>query len=115
MEGIHSVDVSLIIGDVIYEELVSIAEEAGLDYTTGDEPSEFEMQEKEDKQVLALLRKKLDAVEPGSEADDAGVETMRQVEDMLAEPQEEEQQDTEEMPMMEAPVEEAPRGLMARG
>jgi len=39
---------------------------------------------------------------------------MRQVEDMLAEPQEE-QQDTEEMPMMEAPVEEAPRGLMARG
>ena len=114
MEGIHSVDVSLIIGDVIYEELVSIAEEAGLDYTTGDEPSEFEMQEKEDKQVLALLRKKLDAIKPGSEADDAGVETMRQVEDMLAEPQEEEQ-DTEEMPMMEAPVEEAPRGLMARG
>ena len=115
MEGIHSVDVSLIIGDVIYEELVSIAEEAGLDYTTGDEPSEREMQEKEDKQVLALLRKKLDAVEPGSEADDAGVETMRQVEDMLSEPQDEEQQDTEEMPMMEAPVEEAPRGLMARG
>ena len=113
MEGIHSVDVSLIIGDVIYEELVSIAEEVGLDYTTGDEPSEFEMQEKEDKQVLALLRKKLDAVEPGSEADDAGVEIMRQVEDMLAEPQEE--QDTEEMPMMEAPVEEASRGLMARG
>jgi hypothetical protein len=115
MEGIHSVDVSLIIGDVIYEELVSIAEEAGLDYTTGDEPSEFEAKEKEDREVLTLLRKKLDAVEPGSEADDAGVETMRQVEDMLAEPQEEELQDTEEMPMMEAPVEEAPRGLMARG
>ena len=114
MEGIHSVDVSLIIGDVIYEELVSIAEEAGLDYKTGDEPSEVEAKEKEDREVLALLRKKLDAVEPGSEADDAGVEIMRQVEDMLAEPQEE-QQDTEEMPMMEAPVEEAPRGLMARG
>ena len=115
MEGIHSVDVSLIIGDVVFEELVSIAEEAGLDYTTGDEPSEREMQEKEDKQVLALLRKKLDAVEPGSEEDDAGVEIMRQVETMMAEPQEEEQQDTEEMPMMESPVEEAPRGLMARG
>jgi hypothetical protein len=113
MEGIHSVDVSLIIGDVIYEELVSIAEEAGLDYKTGDEPSEFEAKAKEDQEVLTLLRKKLDAIKPGSEADDAGVETMRQVEDMLAEPQEE--QDTEEMPMMEAPVEEAPRGLMARG
>ena len=114
MEGIHSVDVSLIIGDVVFEELVSIAEEAGLDYTTGDEPSEREMQEKEDQQVLALLRKKLDAVEPGSEEDDAGVEIMRQVETMMSEPQEE-QQDAEEMPMMEATVEEAPRGLMARG
>ena len=113
MEGIHSVDVSLIIGDVVFEELVSIAEEAGLDYKTGDEPSEFEAKEKEDKQVLALLRKKLDAVDPESE--DTGEELMRQVETMMAEPQEEEEQDTEEMPMMEAPVEEAPRGLMARG
>jgi len=113
MEGIHSVDVSLIIGDVVFEELVSIAEEAGLDYKTGDEPSEFEDKEKEDKLVLAMLRKKLDALDPESE--DTGEEFMRQVETMMAEPQEEEQQDTEEMPMMEAPVEEAPRGLMARG
>ena len=112
MEGIHSVDVSLIIGDVVFEELVSIAEEAGLDYKTGDEPSEFEAKEKEDELVLAMLRKKLDALDPESE--DTGEEMMRQVETMMAEPQEEEQ-DTEEMPMMEAPVEEAPRGLMARG
>jgi protein-tyrosine-phosphatase len=113
MEGIHSVDVSLIIGDVVFEELVSIAEEAGLDYKTGDEPSEFEAKEKEDELVLAMLRKKLDALDPESE--DTGEEFMRQVETMMAEPQEEEQQDTEEMPMMESPVEEAPRGLMARG
>jgi hypothetical protein len=113
MEGIHSVDVSLIIGDVVFEELVSIAEEAGLDYKTGDEPSEFEAKEKEDQLVLAMLRKKLDALDPESE--DTGEEFMRQVETMMGEPQEEEQQDTEEMPMMEAPVEEAPRGLMARG
>lgn len=113
MEGIHSVDVSLIIGDVVFEELVSIAEEAGLDYKTGDEPSEIEAKEKEDELVLAMLRKKLDALDPESE--DTGEEMMRQVETMMAEPQEEEEQDTEEMPMMEAPVEEAPRGLMARG
>jgi len=113
MQGIHSVDVSLIIGDVVFEELVSIAEEAGLDYKTGDEPSEFEAKEKEDELVLAMLRKKLDALDPESE--DTGEEFMRQVETMMAEPQEEEEQDTEEMPMMEAPVEEAPRGLMARG
>ncbi len=113
MEGIHSVDVSLIIGDVVFEELVSIAEEAGLDYKTGDEPSEIEAKEKEDELVLAMLRKKLDALDPESE--DTGEEMMRQVETMMAEPQEEEEQDTEETPMMEAPVEEAPRGLMARG
>ena len=113
MEGIHSVDVSLIIGDVVFEELVSIAEEAGLDYKTGDEPSEIEAKEKEDKEILALLRKKLNEMDP--ESKDTGEEMMRQVETMMAEPQEEEQQDTEEMPMMEAPVEEAPRGLMARG
>lgn len=113
MEGIHSVDVSLIIGDVVFEELVSIAEEAGLDYKTGDEPSEIEAKEKEDELVLAMLRKKLDALDPESE--DTGEKMMRQVETMMAEPQEEEEQDTEEMPMMEAPVEEAPRGLMARG
>jgi hypothetical protein len=97
----------------VFEELVSIAEEAGLDYKTGDEPSEFEAKEKEDELVLAMLRKKLDALDPESE--DTGEEFMRQVETMMAEPQEEEEQDTEEMPMMEAPVEEAPRGLMARG
>jgi hypothetical protein len=96
----------------VFEELVSIAEEAGLDYKTGDEPSELEAKEREDKLVLAMLRKKLDALDPESE--DTGEEMMRQVETMMAEPQEEEQ-DTEEMPMMEAPVEEAPRGLMARG
>lgn len=121
MAGIHSVDVSLIIGDVVYEELVTIAEEAGLDYRTGDEPDKFEVKEREEQSTLAMLRKKLNSIEPGSEEDDAGVEIMRQSADMLEGGTEEEDtpmmgdaevQEEEEMPTMEA---EAPRGLMARG
>jgi len=119
MEGIHSVDVSLIIGDVVFEELVSIAEEAGLDYKTGDEPSEVEAKEKEDKEVLALLRKKLNEMDP--ESVDTGEEFMRQTADLMENPvmSPDDMDVQEEEPMMEAPLEEmqqeAPRGLMARG
>jgi hypothetical protein len=127
MEGIHSVDVSLIIRDVVYEELVSIAEEAGLDYKTGTEPSELDIKEKNDQQVLSLLRKKLAAIEPGSKEDDAGVELMRQTEQAMQSGGESDMDETmmhegEESPeveMMEEQVEvqqqEQPRGLMARG
>ena len=136
MEGIHTVDVSLIIRDVIQEEIVSIAEEAGIEYLMGDEPDETELKEKEEQQILALIRKRLKSIEPGSEEDDSGVELMRQSADMLEAPDDMEDdyvdepmdseapvdmtqdvmiQEDEEMPMMDAPEEEAPRGLMARG
>jgi len=127
MEGIHSVDVSLIIRDVVYEELISIAEEAGLDYRTGEEPDTEELQQKEDQNVLTLLRKKLDSIEPGSEEDDSGVDLMRQTEQALmgdeatmedepASMEEPMAMDTE-APMMEQQEEVMPqqRGLMARG
>ena len=119
MEGIHSVDVSLIIKDVIKEELTTMAEEAGIDYTVGNEPDEAALKEKEDQQVLALLRKKLSEIEPGSTEDDSGVEIMRQTADMMEDsdamepPMMDEPQQQQEMPM-EEPT-EAPRGLMARG
>jgi len=117
MEGIHSVDVSLIIGDVIKEEFISIAEEAGIDYVTGDEPSEMDIKEKEEQEVLALLRKKIGAADEM----DAGVEMMQQTADMMAD-EEEPQEDieTEAEPMMmdqeqEETMPQEPRGLMAKG
>jgi hypothetical protein len=117
MEGIHSVDVSLIIGDVIKEELISIAEEAGIDYVTGDEPSKADIKEKEEQEVLALLRKKI------GEADemDAGVEMMQQTADMMDsedEPQEEAEEPMammEELEQEEQTMPQEPRGLMAKG
>lgn len=117
MEGIHSVDVSLIIGDVIKEELISIAEEAGIDYVTGDEPSEMDIKEKEEKEVLALLRKKIGAADEM----DAGVEMMQQTADMMADQEEEddiEEEEAEPMMMQEEQEEtmpQEPRGLMAKG
>jgi len=127
MEGIHSVDVSLIIKDVVYEELISIAEEAGLDYKTGSEPSELDVKEKSDQQILTLLRKKLGEIKPGSEEDDAGAELMRQTEQTLmggneaemedepASMEEPMEMDTEEPMMEQQEAMPQQRGLMARG
>jgi len=116
MEGIHSVDVSLIIKDVVKEELISIAEEAGIDYTTGDGPSEIDTKEKEEQQVLALLRKKIGAADEM----DAGVEMMQQTADMMEEPEEDIEEVEAEEPMMmqeqeEQTMPQEPRGLMAKG
>ena len=116
MEGIHSVDVSLIIGKVINEELISIAEEAGVDYKMGDEPDEAEVQRKEEQETVALLRRKLDA----TKEEDAGTELMRQTADMM-EQEEPIEGPAPEMMDLEAPQEEQEmpqmqqRGLMARG
>lgn len=116
MEGIHSIDVSLIIGGVINEELISIAEEAGVDYKMGDEPDEAEVERKEEQETVALLRRKLGDIKE----EDAGTELMRQTADMMAQ---EEQEPIEgpapEMMDLEAEEQEMPqmqqRGLMARG
>ena len=117
MEGIHSIDVSLIIRDTIKEELITIAEEAGVDYLMGDEPDEVEVAAKDDQSTLALLRSKLDAIEPGSPEDDAGVDFMRDTAEALETDTEEGAEapmmEQEEPPMMETL--DAPRGLMARG
>lgn len=116
MEGIHSVDVSLIIRDVIKEEFISIAEEAGIDYVTGDEPSKIDIKEKEEQEILTLLRKKID------EADemDAGVEMMQQTADMMTDEEEPEDIEAEAEPMSmmqeeEETMPQEPRGLMAKG
>ena len=114
MEGIHSIDVSLIIGGVINEELISIAEEAGVDYKMGDEPDEAEVERKEEQETVALLRRKLDA----TKEEDAGTELMRQTADMMAQEEPIEgpapemmdvEEQEQEMPQMQQ------RGLMARG
>ncbi len=117
MEGMHTVDVSLVIKDVLTEELVSIAEEAGLDYKMGDEPSELDRKETEDEAIAAMVRKQIDAM-AGTDEDDAGVDLMRQTADALegGAPEMQEEPVQEEEQMMPEPQEQpVARGLMARG
>mgnify|MGYP003676602950 CR=1 FL=1 len=90
MEGIHSIDVSLIIRDTIKEELITIAEEAGVDYLMGDEPDEVAVA------GVDFMRDTAEALETDTE-EGAEAPMMEQ----------------EEPPMMETL--DAPRGLMARG
>ena len=125
MDGVHSVDVGLIVLPVIREELVSIAEDAGLDYNMGTEDDPEAKQRKRDEEVKALVMERIKKLE-GTKEDDEGVDLMRDVAQDLGEMQ----QDTEAMPTMmegEAPMEqqeEQPQmeqeepvrsGLMARG
>lgn len=127
MEGIHSVDVGLIVRPVVREELITIAEEAGIDYVLGEGETEEQKQLKRDQEIVQLIRKELDKIK-GTDEDDSGAELMRQSADMLeegmSEPEGQDEMMGAEPAMEEAPVEqqqqeEMPqpeqRGLMARG
>ncbi len=125
MEGIHSVDVGLIVRPVVREELITIAEEAGIDYVLGEGETEEEKQLKRDQEIVQLIRQQLDKIE-GTKEDDSGAELMRQSADMLEQGAQEEEPDEMTAPEMEEPAEmeqqqqqDMPqpeqRGLMARG
>jgi len=99
MEGIHSIDVSLIIAPVIHEYIKGFADAADLDYKEGWETEEEEkaLSYRRDVERARELMKKL-----GEQEDEAIPTTMEKM--------------TEE-PEMEPEVEEeqpAPTGLMAR-
>ena len=63
MEGIHSVDISLSLTPVLFNQLIEIAEEADLTYKTGLEPDDEGKEEKQKDKLEALLRKELNKME----------------------------------------------------
>lgn len=93
-EGIHSIDVSLIIAPNVHEFISDVADELGIDYKTGFEPDEQEENAKE----MSLVRKMLSGDIEGSspEEDISPMREEQQTEMDLGEP------------------EAAPRGLMSR-
>ena len=95
-EGIHSIDVSLIIAPTIHDFITDVADEVGIDYKTGFEPDEQE----EDKQELSLVRSMLRKSEGDSPRP-------RMEEEPMEEPEQETELDLGE-------PKEAPKGLMAR-
>lgn len=107
--GVHSVDVSLIITPVIQEYLNATAKQAGIPYK--EEFSKAEERKADVKtKALTLLRKSM-----RENADkDAGAEFLEEVTEMSSDtPDVNEEMEQEEETMMPEPM--APKGLMARG
>lgn len=119
--GWHSIDVSLIIAPFIHEHLISIANEAGVDYKEGFEEDEEARQTQERERLAARVRKELKKTPKDKQ--DAGYEVAMQTLEVLGKPEQEYEtlQAPAEEGMMEeeAAVQEAAptvsRGLMARG
>lgn len=91
LNGIHSIDISLVIAPVVHEYITSTAEKLGIDFEEGlpdsseqDEQIEYQINEKKAKDILAELDMEVEVEEPMQE----------------------------ELPM-DMPMEE-PKGLMAR-
>lgn len=95
-EGIHSIDVSLIIAPNVHEFISDVADEVGLDYKTGFEKDEQEEDSREMSLVNRILGLNDESEAPVEEVSAPAEEPTQQMEMDLGEP------------------EAAPRGLMAR-
>ena len=72
MEGVHSVDMSLSLAPLIYQQLVQIAEEADLPYKTGLEEDDVIKTEKQKDKLEALIRKEINSM-PDDEENEEGL------------------------------------------
>jgi len=112
--GLYNPDIGLLITPIITQQLVSTAEDAGLDYVMGDEDDEEEMTKQEDAAVEALLQKdivKLLSKNPDDDLIDDSLSFLED-EDIQTPMLDEEQLELKE----EEPIKEVkPSGLMSRG
>lgn len=116
-QGIHNIDVSLIIAPVIHKFIATTAEEAGIDYL--DDFKNTESKEEDERQKVQVLLEKAMSETPVEERDE-GYEMLGSFAE--ASPEMDVSQDTEgdiapEVEEVAAEVEAKPqpRGLMARG
>jgi len=109
--GIHNIDVSLAIVDVVQEYLISNALEAGIEFREDFDKTE-ENDEKKKKRVDSLLRKALEDME--DEEGDEGYQMLKDMSDMVSENIEGGDVPPSDIPESETP-EEKPAGLMSRG
>tara|TARA_E500000318_G_scaffold52348_1_gene48841 strand:- start:5407 stop:5967 length:561 start_codon:yes stop_codon:yes gene_type:complete len=107
MEGIHSIDVSLIVHPVLVEYIHVQAREAGIKKIVLKAKNKKEAMAKKEKQLLvSRLQRAIDKMEKKDE----GTDILEQTQEFLQENREEQPVEAEE----EAEVEEKPMGLMAR-
>jgi len=118
-EGLYNPDIGLLISPVIVQQLVSTAEDAGLDYVMGDEVDEEEMSDKEDERVDAMLRNKITKLltkDPKDEILSDALDFLKDEpsSDIADNIEETEMVDAQEVVEIEEPKEEKPMGLMNR-
>jgi len=118
-EGLYNPDIGLLIAPVIIQQLVSTAEDAGLDYVMGDEVDEEEMSDKEDERVDAMLRNKITKLltkDPKDEILSDALDFLKDEpsSDIADNIEETEMVDAQEVVEIEEPKEEKPMGLMNR-
>lgn len=120
MEGLHSIDVSLIVGPVLHAFIKAAMLEYGIDAKDDTYNPDKDPTEREKRRLMTAIQ--LSLAEAGEEqrtADtDPGVALLQQVSDSMnadTEDATEEVDMQEAEPAEEVSVEPAPRGLMARG
>jgi len=113
--GIHSVDISLVISDVVQEYLISTAIEADIEFREDFDNTE-ENEEKKKKRVDDLLRKSLDDMK--EDEPDEGYKMIEDISEMVSSEISEGGEvpsETPEVEQKEEPIKERPAGLMSRG
>lgn len=130
MNGLHTVDVKMLLRPMLSVHIKGIADVLGIDYkmTMADyRDKDAEAKERRARLIAAKLGQKLPSEGKRDEGDMIMAETQQQLEsgqltaepqtDMQEMPQEEPQAQPQEMMQQEMPMEEqeAPKGLMARG
>ena len=95
-KGIHSIDISLLVGPILFREIKSFAEESGIEYKEFFDDSELQENDKRSK-ANVLLRKAI--ADTPEEEKDSGFEILQELSSELSQPTEQE---------------EKPMGLMSR-
>ena len=97
-KGIHSIDISLLVGPVLFKEIKSIADQAGITYKDFFDDSEVKEKDKKDK-VNSLLRKAM--ADTPKDEQDSGYKILEEISEEVSAP-------------TEIVEEEKPMGLMSR-
>ena len=110
-EGRHSVDVSMLIGPIVHEYIVGVADAAGIDYDEGLEEDEIDVERIKYSVRSEEAKKILEEIESGDDIDLGDMESdMPEGMDMQEDTAEIIEEEPEEMVVEE----EKPMGLMSR-
>jgi hypothetical protein len=118
MNGMHSLDVGLIIEDTMSEFLATVAKSYDIDFTFTEEDPANSKEAKNERRTTMMLQAAIERGEAQGE-DDEGVQLLKQMAETIEAEEEVTQEEEPPMPVEEEQQEEMPMpegaGLMSRG